>query len=179
VALGSREPRSYASLRHTRHITLMATLRTLCARAHKVRENRLHGSEGGEGESPFRPLCSAVRRRRRALNSWNRSQYDLEGTLSLLIQFEGALRSLQLSRSLWTATGRLRARAPGVKPARHEQRLYSKLRGLRWTDCSVKPVNQATGSCFGRRYTTIFFVPTDSDWNHLLGCCPVICCRPS
>jgi putative transposase len=23
-----------------------------------VRENRLHGSEGGEGESPFRPLCS-------------------------------------------------------------------------------------------------------------------------
>ncbi len=23
----------------------------------RVRENRLHGSEGGEGESPFRPLC--------------------------------------------------------------------------------------------------------------------------
>ena len=23
-----------------------------------LRENRLHGSEGGEGESPFRPLCS-------------------------------------------------------------------------------------------------------------------------
>ena len=22
-----------------------------------MRENRLHGSEGGEGESPFRPLC--------------------------------------------------------------------------------------------------------------------------
>jgi len=25
-----------------------------------VRENRLHGSEGGEGESPFRPLSSEI-----------------------------------------------------------------------------------------------------------------------
>jgi hypothetical protein len=47
---------SHAPPRHKRHITLKATLRTLCARAHKVRENRQHGSEGGEGESPSRPL---------------------------------------------------------------------------------------------------------------------------
>ena len=32
------------------------------------------------------------------------------------------------------------------KPAQHEQRLYSKLRGLHRTDFSVKPVNQATAS---------------------------------
>jgi len=27
-----------------------------------VRENRLHGSEGGEGESPFRPLSTTYYR---------------------------------------------------------------------------------------------------------------------
>jgi hypothetical protein len=35
-------------LESQRHIILDATFRILCATAHKMRENRMHGSEGGE-----------------------------------------------------------------------------------------------------------------------------------
>jgi hypothetical protein len=48
----------YRGLTIRRHITGGATLRILCATAHNVRENRTHGSEGGEAQAFPTPIVA-------------------------------------------------------------------------------------------------------------------------